>query len=137
MSGFALHPQLASDTFDVVSLEVCRVLLANDARFPWLILVPQIENLRNWHEVPDDRQAQVLAEVNLAAAALEAIAQAHKMNVAALGNQVAQLHIHVIARQEHDAAWPKPVWGEGRAIPYEERARHELLERLTAHLTRS
>ena len=115
---FELHPLLSTTTSQVITLDICRVLLAKDARFPWLILVPEVNELSDWHEVPTALQPTVLADVNHAAATLKRLTGADKMNVAALGNQVAQLHIHVIARFKADSAWPNPVWGEGTPEPY-------------------
>jgi diadenosine tetraphosphate (Ap4A) HIT family hydrolase len=134
-TDFELHPQLAADTFQITTLQTCQVLLANDARFAWLILVPQVANLRDWHDVPSALQANVLDEVNQAAATLKDLTNAHKMNVAALGNQVAQLHIHVIARHQDDAAWPKPVWGEGTPQPYTDSARATITDSLLRALS--
>jgi diadenosine tetraphosphate (Ap4A) HIT family hydrolase len=132
--SFELHEKLAADTFEVMRLEVCQVLLMNDARFPWLILVPQIAGLCDWHEIPAAHQTQVLNEVNAASASLQSLTGAQKMNVASLGNQVPQLHIHIIARFEADAAWPKPVWSEGTPERYSASARDELAASLRAAL---
>ena len=112
---FELHPQLAADTFELLNWPLCKVLLMNDRRYVWLILVPAIAGLRELHEVDDP---QLWQEIDHASRTLAKFTQAHKMNVAALGNQVPQLHVHVIARQADDAAWPKPVWGVGTAEPY-------------------
>ena len=92
----------------------------NDRRFPWCILVPRLDNLRELHEIPDARQAALYEEISATSRALERVVGAEKINVAALGNIVAQLHIHVIARFSSDAAWPAPVWGFGSAEPYPE-----------------
>ena len=117
---FALHPQLEADTRLVMDLPLCSVLLMNDARYPWLILVPRIAALRDLHELEPGQRAPVLAEITAASHALERLFQPYKLNVAALGNQVEQLHIHVIARRTDDPAWPGPVWGVGAAEPYSE-----------------
>ena len=115
---FTLHEKLAADTEWVADLPLCRCLLMRDARFPWLILVPRLAELREFHDVPSQHRTQLFDEIEQASLALESITQAHKLNVAALGNQVPQLHIHVIARQTEDAAWPGPVWGVGSAEAY-------------------
>ena len=90
----------------------------NDARYPWCILVPRVADARELHALPRPVAQQVLDEITLVASALERICKPLKMNIAALGNQVPQLHIHIIARRSDDAAWPAPVWGVGQAIPY-------------------
>ncbi len=117
---FALHPQLRADTLDIMTLEISSVLLMNDARFPWCILVPRIADTRELHHLPDNTQAQVWSEIARTAGAVETTFEAHKMNIAALGNMVPQLHIHVIARSTEDAAWPGPVWGVGQAEAYDD-----------------
>ena len=115
---FQLHERLAADCAEVCDLSVCKVLLMNDARYPWLILVPRRNGLTDLHQINPDEQATVFGEITLASTTLETLFSPHKLNVAALGNQVPQLHIHVIARQTHDAAWPGPVWGVGEPVPY-------------------
>jgi len=115
-AGFALDPRLAADTRPVASLPLCNVLLMNDARYPWLILVPRRAGLVEIADLRDDEQAMLWQEVNRAAAALRAVAPCDKLNLGALGNIVRQLHVHVVARVEGDAAWPGPVWGNGQAV---------------------
>jgi diadenosine tetraphosphate (Ap4A) HIT family hydrolase len=134
MPEFELDPRLAADTHTVGDWPVSRLLLMDDARFPWLILVPRVPAVRELHALADATRTQLFAEVMRAAAALERATAAAKLNVAALGNVVPQLHVHVIARQEDDAAWPAPVWGvEGRE-PWDPVARSELLARFGAAL---
>lgn len=112
---FALHPRLAADTIPIGDLPLCRVLLMNHRHFPWLILVPRREGMREMFDLgPKDYHA-VMEEVRLAAEKFAAMTGAHKMNIAALGNQVEQLHIHIIARFKNDAAWPNPIWNSGMA----------------------
>ncbi len=138
--AFSLHPKLAEDSLPVAELALCDLLLMNDRRFPWCILVPRIENLRELHAVPQALQAVLYEEIGATSRALERVAGAEKINVAALGNIVAQLHIHVIARFSHDAAWPAPVWGIGSAEPYAESCERAqtlicaLVAELTHHL---
>ncbi len=116
--SFSLHEQLAADTFYLGDLPLCRVLLMTDARFPWLVLVPRIEAVREIHELAETDRFRLVEEITLSARQLQRHAMADKMNIAALGNQVPQLHIHVIARFHADSAWPNPVWGRGPAEPY-------------------
>ena len=127
---FELHPKLAADCIPVCELPVSTLLLMNDARYPWCILVPRVAGVRELHALAPAQGNQVWTEVMRVAAGLEALTQALKMNVAALGNQVPQLHIHVIARNASDAAWPGPVWGVGQATPYAGHAREALISRL-------
>jgi len=108
---FHLDRRLAADTVELTRWPLCRVLLMNDRAYPWLILVPEREGLRDLHDLAPADHATVMAEITRAATALQKIYWPDKMNVAALGNVVSQLHIHVIARFKTDAAWPRPVWG--------------------------
>jgi len=116
--NWSLHPQLAQDTVPVGDLGLARVLLANDANYPWLILVPRRPNLVELIDLDETAQVQLQGEVAATARALKAITECDKLNIAALGNQVAQLHVHVIARRHSDAAWPKPVWGAAPPAAY-------------------
>jgi diadenosine tetraphosphate (Ap4A) HIT family hydrolase len=117
-ANFELHKQLAADTIEVDRWDCCRVLLMNDAAYPWLILVPQRPGVCELHKLSAEDLALTTAEIVRASEAMERLFQPVKMNVAALGNMVPQLHIHVIARFEDDPAWPQPVWGVGPAVPY-------------------
>lgn len=119
-AAFALDPRLQADTHPVASLPLCDVRLMNDARYAWLVLVPRKAGLVEISDLPEDEQHQLWREVNRAAAALRAIAPCDKLNLGALGNIVRQLHVHVLARREGDAAWPGPVWGHSAAQPYGE-----------------
>ncbi|HEX3897072.1 MAG TPA: HIT family protein [Rudaea sp.] len=116
--AFALDPQLQADTQPVGDLLFSRVLLMDDARFPWLILVPRIAGLRELIELSADDQKRLLDDINRAAHVLHAIENPDKLNIAMLGNVVSQFHVHVIARFARDAAWPKPVWGVGERTRY-------------------
>lgn len=131
-TGFALHPQLAADTVELCTLELCRVLLARDSSFPWLILVPQRAGVREIHELSARDRARLHDEVDLASRVMAALFAPDKMNVAALGNVVSQLHVHVVARYRTDRAWPRPVWGTGPAEPYAPERLAALRERLRA-----
>ena len=119
-STFALDPRLAADTRRVASLPLCDVQLMNDARYAWLVLVPRRAGLIEITDLTEDDQAELWAEVNLAGRALRTVAPCDKLNLGVLGNIVRQLHLHVVARHEGDAAWPGPVWGHGKSKPYAE-----------------
>jgi len=127
IAGFTLNPQLAADTMPVGDLTLSRVLLANDANYPWLILVPRRPGLVELIDLEENAQIQLLGEIDAAARALKAIAECDKLNIAALGNQVSQLHVHVIARRHSDKAWPKPVWGVAPATAYNPTVRDGLI----------
>ena len=111
-------------------MPLSRVLLMNDARYPWIILVPARPGLVELHDLTDDDYAVLSGEIRNASARMATLFRAHKMNVAALGNMVPQLHVHVIARQPEDAAWPAPVWGKGDAVPYEAAQAEERLRQI-------
>ena len=110
---FTLHPKLAADCEPLADLPLCAALLMRDHRFPWLILVPRLENLRDLHDLPSEHAPALFQEIGTASRALQSTFAAEKINVAALGNQVPQLHIHVIARYANDVAWPGPAWNAG------------------------
>jgi diadenosine tetraphosphate (Ap4A) HIT family hydrolase len=129
-SAWFLHPQLTLDTVPVGDLALSRVLLANDANYPWLILVPRLPGLTELTDLEPNAQMQLLAEIDAAARVLKDVTGSDKLNIAALGNQVAQLHVHVIARRKSDAAWPKPVWGTASPTPYARAARESLIAAL-------
>tara|TARA_R110002096_G_scaffold143328_5_gene299425 strand:+ start:78729 stop:79151 length:423 start_codon:yes stop_codon:yes gene_type:complete len=117
---FKLHPQLSADSVAITRLELCEVRLIRDANYPWLILVPQREAIREIHELCVAEQHLLTDETSRAAKVLQELCGAKKMNVAALGNMVPQLHIHVVARFESDAAWPGAIWGAAPALAYSE-----------------
>lgn len=117
-AGFGLHPQLAQDTHFVADLPLCRVLLMDESRYPWLILVPRRAGIREIHELDAADRHQLWEESDQASHALLALFQPDKLNLAALGNMVPQLHLHHIARFQTDAAWPTPVWGKFPPEPY-------------------
>ncbi len=126
-ASFTLHPQLAQDTVPVGDLALSRVLLANDANYPWLILVPRRAALVELIDLEENAQVQLLREIVNTARLLKKITACDKLNIAALGNQVPQLHVHVIARKRRDAAWPKPVWGVVAPSSYNLGARETLI----------
>lgn len=132
--GFALHPRLEADTWFVTDLPLCRVLLMNDARYPWLIAVPRVPGLVELDELTPAEFRAFGEESRQILAALRQVCQPHKLNVAALGNQVEQLHVHHIARYREDAAWPAPVWGAHPPQAYAARERDSRLTALRAAL---
>lgn len=135
MNAFSLDPRLASDSLPVTELPLSAVRLMRDANYPWLLLVPRRPGATEITDLDDSEQALFMREIASASKALRAVAAPDRLNVAALGNVVAQLHVHVIARRRSDPAWPKPVWGAVPAIPYAtgeaERLAAEIARRLT------
>jgi diadenosine tetraphosphate (Ap4A) HIT family hydrolase len=129
---FILHERLAADCITVDDWPLCRVLLMNDASYPWLILVPRRPGLSELHDVAEGDKAPLIAEIDRAARGLKSRFAADKINVGALGNLVPQLHIHVIARFRDDPAWPGPVWGARPAVPYAPDALQERISVLKA-----
>jgi diadenosine tetraphosphate (Ap4A) HIT family hydrolase len=118
MGPFDLHPQLAKDGLFLADWPLCRVLRMNDRTYPWLILVPRLAGAREIVDLSEADQQTLMGEIARASAALKRLRRPHKLNVAALGNMVPQLHVHVIGRNENDPAWPKPVWGVVAANPF-------------------
>lgn len=131
-TGFELDTLLAADTAFVADWELSRVLLMDDARFPWLILVPRCAGLIELDDLGSDDRSTLLQEIGRAMNLLRATNSCDKLNVAMLGNVVRQLHVHVVARCETDVAWPGPVWGFGTAQRYTPEAREAWLARLRA-----
>lgn len=127
---FRLHSRLAADTFTLGRLKLCRVLLMNDSRYPWCLLVPARAGVTEIHQLSDGDQGQLIRESSLLASRMMDAFPADKMNVASLGNVVPQLHVHHVARRRGDAAWPGPVWGAGAAVPYDERRLAETCARI-------
>jgi len=130
MTSFSLNPRLEGDSFHVLDLDLSMVRLMKDANYPWLLLVPRKNDLIELIDLDPTDQHGLMDEIAAASAALKSVTGAEKLNVAALGNQVSQLHIHVIARFRDDAAWPGPVWGAAHPQDYEPDAAHHLIERL-------
>jgi diadenosine tetraphosphate (Ap4A) HIT family hydrolase len=128
--AFELHPRLAADCAVLGDLPVSRLLLMNDRRFPWCILVPRQAGLTELHHLPAADRPALMAEIELVSRALIDACRAAKINVGALGNLVPQLHVHVVGRTPQDAAWPGPVWGFGAAESYETSALEALTSRL-------
>ena len=117
-NGWSLHPQLRADTVPVRDLTLSRVLAMNDAYFPWLILVPRRVGVSEIFDLGPE-QVTLLNEVSLVSRALKEVTQCDKLNIAAIGNVVPQLHIHIVARRKDDALWPKPVWGAAAPRAYD------------------
>ncbi len=118
---WSLDPRLASSTVAVGDLPLCRVLAANDANFRWVLLVPRRPGAVEIVDLDEAERTQLMAEIARVCTALKQLTACDKLNVAAIGNLVPQLHVHVIARRRDDAAWPKPVWGAVPAASYAER----------------
>jgi diadenosine tetraphosphate (Ap4A) HIT family hydrolase len=116
--SFALDPRLAADTFAAGDLELSRVLLMNDSRYPWLILVPRREGLREIVDLDAAERAVLMEEIAAASNFVRALPGVEKLNVGALGNVVSQLHVHVLGRRVGDPAWPGPAWGAGARVAY-------------------
>lgn len=115
---FGLDPRLEGDTVPVTSLALSRVLLMNDTRFPWLILVPARDGVTEIHDLDASDRNRLMEEITLASRVLSELYAPDKINIGALGNIVNQLHVHVVGRSIGDAAWPGPVWGHGEPLPY-------------------
>ena len=129
---FLLDPRLAADTFPVADWPLCHVLLIRDARYPWLVLVPKRAHVSELLDLSSDDRLTLTREIDRAACGLRRAVRCDKLNVAALGNMVSQLHVHVIARRKTDAAWPKPVWGLGNPEAYDDAEVAGLILRLNA-----
>jgi len=127
---FTLHPTLKKDCIELGQLELCRVLLMNDSRFPWLILVPEREDTTEIHQLSADDQQLLIRESSYIAEKLALLFQADKMNIAALGNMVPQLHIHHVVRYKTDKAWPAPIWGLFDAKAYTDKELEKTLNML-------
>jgi len=125
-----LDPQLAADTVPIGNLALSRVLLANDANYPWLILVPRVPGGTEITDLDPNKQVQLLGEIDAVARVLKSVTECEKLNIAALGNIVSQLHIHMIGRRHSDAAWPRPVWGAVPPAAYNAAIRDGLISAL-------
>jgi diadenosine tetraphosphate (Ap4A) HIT family hydrolase len=130
MPGFSLHKQLEADSILIRDLALSQLRLQNQKAAPWLILVPRRENVKEIYELAAADRALLIEEIAETGHALNQLYAPDKINVAALGNRVPQLHIHVIARFTQDAAWPEPVWGRLEPAPYELAALKEVKDRL-------
>lgn len=130
---FQLDPRLAADTAELGQLPLCHAALMRDARYPWLILIPRRAAMREIVDLTARERAQLMDEITLCSKAMQQLFAPDKLNVGVLGNIVSQLHIHIIARNAGDAAWPGPVWGHGAPITYADDA----LDAMCAKLRRA
>ncbi len=132
-----LHPQLEKDCIIFGEFTLCTLLLLNDANYPWFILVPKRDNMTELHQLSTTDQQQFLKESILLSRCLEETFHPDKLNIAALGNVVPQLHIHHIARFTTDACWPKPVWGAVTATPYQKEQLKTVKKQLLSWLNKN
>ncbi len=129
---FDLDGRLETDSVFIANGPLSQFRLMNDARYPWLVLVPRVAFASEWIDLPDLQQQTLLSEINLAGKILREHFSCEKINIGALGNIVHQLHVHVIARTSQDEAWPGPVWGQGKARAYSGIEIEILIDKLTA-----
>lgn len=134
MQGFRLDPRLKGDSLPVAELTLSAVRLMRDANYPWLLLVPMRPGLAEVIDLGSAERMTLMDEIALACQALRGVGPCDKLNVAALGNSVRQLHVHVIARRTGDAAWPRPVWGHAAAVPYTPEAERALIAAIRERL---
>ncbi|MGY2048064.1 HIT domain-containing protein [Methylobacterium sp. JK268] len=132
MSDFPLDPRLKADTLPLGDLPLSSVLLLDDARFPWFVLVPRRPDLAELTDLAAADAVALMEEIRIATRVMLDLAKPDKVNVGALGNVVAQLHVHVVGRFRSDPAWPGPVWGHGARTPYPPHAAAQLIERARA-----
>jgi diadenosine tetraphosphate (Ap4A) HIT family hydrolase len=117
---FQLHHRLEQDCIAIGSFELCRLLMTNDSQYPWFVLVPERADMREIYQLSRSDRQLLTEESNYLAENLAILYQADKMNIAAIGNMVPQLHIHHIVRYQTDKAWPAPIWGKFDTVPYTE-----------------
>ena len=134
MNAWQLDPQLANDSQPLHSAALCDIRLMDDANYPWLILVPRVAGASELFDLSASQRRTLIEEIAQVETALQGVFRPDKWNVAALGNAVAQLHVHVIARYHNDPAWPLPVWGRTQARPYTPEQLSERSRVLTARL---
>ena len=129
MDEFTIDPRLSSGADVICELSLSRLFFSRNALFPWVILVPRKDNLREIIDLSEEDRMILMREISLASKVMQDIFKPEKLNVAALGNVLPQLHIHIVARYSNDAAWPDPVFGKDKA-EYEEERRLELVEKI-------
>jgi len=134
VKNFTLDERLAADTLPVADLPLCRVLLMNDARYPWAILVPRHASVSEVYELSAVDQQQLWREATDLGEAMMTALGGDKLNIASLGNVVSQLHVHVVIRRRTDATWPAPVWGNGTPKPYDLDEQARIRDLLLAHI---
>ena len=127
---FVLDSRLQQDTLLIGDFQLCRLLLSNDSNYPWFILVPRRDDIVEVFDLSPPEQHQLWQETTALSQQLKKLYSADKLNVAALGNVVSQLHMHVIVRRSNDVAWPAPVWGKHPAKPYTAQAFFQIKEQL-------
>jgi diadenosine tetraphosphate (Ap4A) HIT family hydrolase len=128
---FQLHPQLQLDSIEIGQLTLSRLLLINDSQYPWFVLVPERTGITEIYQLSEKDQQQLQRESSVLAKTLVEIYTADKMNIAAIGNLVPQLHIHHIVRYKNDIAWPAPVWGKCASVPYTEQQQQKIKNQIT------
>lgn len=133
--GFELDPRLESATLPVLWLGLCELRLQNDARWPWVVLVPQRTGVEEFHDLSPLDQAMLTFEANVVSRALKNVSSCQKINIGMLGNVVPQLHLHIVGRSRGDANWPGPIWGFGTSEPYKSEKMHQIIDCLRAELT--
>jgi diadenosine tetraphosphate (Ap4A) HIT family hydrolase len=133
--GFELDPRLERATLPVLWLGLCELRLQNDARWPWVVLVPQRTGVEEFHDLSPLDQAMLTFEANVVSRALKSATSCQKINIGMLGNVVPQLHLHVVARSQGDPNWPGPIWGFGAPQPYKLEKMHEIIDCLRSELT--
>lgn len=126
--SWSLHPQLERDTIPFGDLPLSRVLIINDANYPWLLLVPRRHGAVELIDLNEVERAQLMTEIARVSSVLKEVTECDKLNVAALGNAVPQLHVHIIARRKTDKAWPKPVWGAVPPISHDSKELDRFME---------
>jgi len=136
VSEFNLHPQLKNDCIELMEFPLCKLLLCNDSAYPWFILVPRVNDISETYQLNWQQQQQLLNESSLLAELLMQIFNGDKMNVAALGNVVQQLHVHHVVRYKSDVSWPKPIWGQQALTPYSNDELAQLKDKLLPALER-
>jgi diadenosine tetraphosphate (Ap4A) HIT family hydrolase len=134
---WSLHPQLDQDCVTIADLPLSRLLLSRDANYPWLLLVPRRPGMSEIIDLDTVEQEQLMIEIDVASRALKAATACDKLNIAAIGNLVPQLHVHIVARRRDDPAWPKPVWGTVPARPYDLAERERFIAALRRKLVLS
>ena len=128
MSDFLLDPRLAADSHFIADGPLSQIRLMDDARYPWLLLVPRVADIAEWIELDGNQQRLLLAEVNQAGKLVHAEPDVEKLNIGALGNVVRQFHVHLVGRHAGDPAWPGPVWGNGTALRFPAAEREARIE---------
>ena len=129
-----IDARLRHESFLLGKLSVCHILLKNDTRFPWILLVPDVPHIVDFDELSQAQQHQACDDITLTSLAIKALWPVDKINIATLGNIVPQCHIHVVGRRVDDILWPQPIWGAGESTPYELVDIPPLLNRICAQL---